>query len=208
MQPNKHFLYVKIDYEYLVLYVNIYRHMRNRLLLHWLRDNKVKATQKRLFLSTPTKQCNMAVRPLDESSVEKKLRSLTNTQDSIQGLSLWIIHHKAHHEKIVELWFKAMKKGLFRHCCNWRAMAKPALPWTWWPRSRCSHQWQCFVWSMITDFYKILLSRYHRSCVIVNIRKWQHWHYKTTLPGNRMILINDAASAVCDYHIHDYFPVK
>ena len=55
----------------------------------------------------------MAVRPLDESSVEKKLRSLTNTQDSIQGLSLWIIHHKAHHEKIVELWFKAMKKGLF-----------------------------------------------------------------------------------------------
>lgn len=47
---------------------------------------------------------------LNEDSVEKKLRTVTNTQDSIQTLSLWIIHHKSNHAKIVELWMKVLKK--------------------------------------------------------------------------------------------------
>uniref|UniRef100_A0A0B6ZY11 Regulation of nuclear pre-mRNA domain-containing protein 2 n=1 Tax=Arion vulgaris TaxID=1028688 RepID=A0A0B6ZY11_9EUPU len=47
---------------------------------------------------------------LNEDSVEKKLRTVINTQDSIQSLSLWIIHHKNHHTKIVELWMKVLKK--------------------------------------------------------------------------------------------------
>ncbi|XP_064607793.1 regulation of nuclear pre-mRNA domain-containing protein 2-like isoform X2 [Liolophura sinensis] len=48
---------------------------------------------------------------LNEESVEKKLQNVTNTQDSIQTLSLWIIHHKAHHKKIVRLWFKVLRKA-------------------------------------------------------------------------------------------------
>ncbi|CAL1526122.1 unnamed protein product [Lymnaea stagnalis] len=47
---------------------------------------------------------------LNEESVEKKLKTVNNTQDSIQSLSLWIIHHKSHHAKIVELWMKVLKK--------------------------------------------------------------------------------------------------
>ena len=47
---------------------------------------------------------------LNEESVEKKLKTVNNTQDSIQSLSLWIIHHKSHHDKIVELWLKVLKK--------------------------------------------------------------------------------------------------
>ncbi|XP_005098576.1 regulation of nuclear pre-mRNA domain-containing protein 2 isoform X2 [Aplysia californica] len=47
---------------------------------------------------------------LNEDSVEKKLKTVNNTQDSIQSLSLWIIHHKSHHGKIVELWMKVLKK--------------------------------------------------------------------------------------------------
>ncbi|KAH9520157.1 Regulation of nuclear pre-mRNA domain-containing protein 2 [Bulinus truncatus] len=47
---------------------------------------------------------------INEESVEKKLKTVNNTQDSIQSLSLWIIHHKSHHSKIVELWMKVLKK--------------------------------------------------------------------------------------------------
>lgn len=48
---------------------------------------------------------------LNEESVERKLHAVNNTQDGIQSMSLWIIHHKAHHKKIVDLWLKVLKKG-------------------------------------------------------------------------------------------------
>ena len=47
---------------------------------------------------------------LNEESVEKKLKTVNNTQDSIQSLSLWIIHHKTHHERICQLWMRVLKK--------------------------------------------------------------------------------------------------
>ena len=57
---------------------------------------------------------------LNEASVQRKFANVNNTQDSIQSLSLWVLHHKAHHERIVELWFKALKKGkineLWKRC--------------------------------------------------------------------------------------------
>ena len=48
---------------------------------------------------------------VEPENVEKKFRSINNTQESIQSVSLWAIHHKAEHEKIVEIWFKVLKKG-------------------------------------------------------------------------------------------------
>ncbi|KAK7116386.1 regulation of nuclear pre-mRNA domain-containing protein 2-like isoform X2 [Littorina saxatilis] len=54
----------------------------------------------------------MASAGFNEESVEKRFMSVTNTQDSIQGLSLWILHHKTHHTRIVELWYKAMKRSV------------------------------------------------------------------------------------------------
>ncbi|XP_070541993.1 regulation of nuclear pre-mRNA domain-containing protein 2-like [Ptychodera flava] len=48
---------------------------------------------------------------LNEHSFERKLQSVNNTQDSIQTLSLWCVHHKAHHKKIVNLWMKVLKKS-------------------------------------------------------------------------------------------------
>ena len=47
---------------------------------------------------------------LDVAQAEKKFRSVGKTQDSIQSLTLWIIHHKTQHEKLVEIWFKVLKK--------------------------------------------------------------------------------------------------
>lgn len=52
---------------------------------------------------------------LNESNLVKKLISLTNTQDSVQTLSLWILHHRAHHRKIVDIWAKVLKKSKPSH---------------------------------------------------------------------------------------------
>ncbi|XP_076340641.1 uncharacterized protein LOC143241058 [Tachypleus tridentatus] len=52
---------------------------------------------------------------LNENNLEKKFQSVTNTQDGIQSLSLWILHHKVHHKKIVEMWMKVLKKAKPSH---------------------------------------------------------------------------------------------
>lgn len=49
---------------------------------------------------------------INEAGVEKKMQGINNTQDGIQSMALWIIHHKANHEKIVDIWFKMLKKGM------------------------------------------------------------------------------------------------
>lgn len=46
-----------------------------------------------------------------ESALEKKLSELSNSQQSVQTLSLWIIHHRKHSGTIVRVWHKELKKG-------------------------------------------------------------------------------------------------
>lgn len=46
-----------------------------------------------------------------ESALEKKLSELSNSQQSVQTLSLWIIHHRKHSSPIVNVWHREMKKG-------------------------------------------------------------------------------------------------
>lgn len=53
---------------------------------------------------------------LNEANLIKKLENVTTSQDSIQTLSLWILHHRSHHKKIVEHWLKCYVKGLSREC--------------------------------------------------------------------------------------------
>ena len=43
--------------------------------------------------------------------LEKKLAELNQSQQSIQGLSLWLIHHRKHHSKIVNVWYKELYKA-------------------------------------------------------------------------------------------------
>ena len=45
-----------------------------------------------------------------EESFEKKLADLNNSQQSIQQLSLWLIHHRKHYQKIVSVWQKELYK--------------------------------------------------------------------------------------------------
>ena len=46
-----------------------------------------------------------------EDMLEKKLAELNQSQQSIQGLSLWLIHHRKHHSKIVNVWYKELYKA-------------------------------------------------------------------------------------------------
>lgn len=52
---------------------------------------------------------------LSDSVLEKKFQGVTNTQDSIQTLSLWLVHHKAHHQKIVAAWMRVLQKAKINH---------------------------------------------------------------------------------------------
>uniref|UniRef100_A0A1B6K9V3 CID domain-containing protein n=1 Tax=Graphocephala atropunctata TaxID=36148 RepID=A0A1B6K9V3_9HEMI len=46
-----------------------------------------------------------------ETALSKKLDDLNASQQSIQTLSLWLIHHRKHHEAIVRMWSKEIQKG-------------------------------------------------------------------------------------------------
>ncbi|XP_076840806.1 regulation of nuclear pre-mRNA domain-containing protein 1B isoform X2 [Brachyhypopomus gauderio] len=46
-----------------------------------------------------------------ESALEKKLSELSNSQQSVQTLSLWIIHHRKHSSSIVRVWHRELKKA-------------------------------------------------------------------------------------------------
>jgi regulator of Ty1 transposition protein 103 len=43
-----------------------------------------------------------------EASVIKKIQELNNTQQSVQTLSLWLIHHRKHAKSIVQIWLKEL----------------------------------------------------------------------------------------------------
>lgn len=57
-----------------------------------------------------------------ESALEKKLAELSNSQQSVQTLSLWLIHHRKHSKTIVKVWHNELKKGknttAFTHSAN------------------------------------------------------------------------------------------
>ncbi|KAK7792284.1 hypothetical protein R5R35_013313 [Gryllus longicercus] len=46
-----------------------------------------------------------------EGALAKKLADLNSSQQSIQTLSLWLIHHRKHHATIVRVWFKELQKA-------------------------------------------------------------------------------------------------
>lgn len=45
-----------------------------------------------------------------EASLDRKFQGVSNTMESIQGLSAWCIENKKHHGLIVRYWVKWLKK--------------------------------------------------------------------------------------------------
>ncbi|XP_042187696.1 regulation of nuclear pre-mRNA domain-containing protein 1A isoform X3 [Callorhinchus milii] len=46
-----------------------------------------------------------------EAALEKKLLELSNSQQSVQTLSLWLIHHRKHSKIIVLVWHRELRKA-------------------------------------------------------------------------------------------------
>ncbi|XP_025066790.1 regulation of nuclear pre-mRNA domain-containing protein 1A isoform X6 [Alligator sinensis] len=46
-----------------------------------------------------------------ESALERKLSELSNSQQSVQTLSLWLIHHRKHSALIVSVWERELRKA-------------------------------------------------------------------------------------------------
>ncbi|XP_046839105.1 regulation of nuclear pre-mRNA domain-containing protein 1A-like [Xenia sp. Carnegie-2017] len=44
-------------------------------------------------------------------SFDKKLKEMSARQDSVQTVSLWLIHHRAHSKTVVNVWLDRMKKA-------------------------------------------------------------------------------------------------
>uniref|UniRef100_A0A672N4J0 CID domain-containing protein n=1 Tax=Sinocyclocheilus grahami TaxID=75366 RepID=A0A672N4J0_SINGR len=45
-----------------------------------------------------------------DSSMERRFQGVSNTMESIQGLSSWCIENKKHHSLVVRCWMKWLKK--------------------------------------------------------------------------------------------------
>ncbi|CAN0280644.1 unnamed protein product [Lampetra planeri] len=46
-----------------------------------------------------------------ESALEKKLSELSNSQQSVQTLALWLIHHRKHSRSVVQVWHRELKRA-------------------------------------------------------------------------------------------------
>lgn len=53
-----------------------------------------------------------------EAALEKKLSELSNSQQSVQTLSLWLIHHRKHSRIIVSVWDRELRKGKAGRSCG------------------------------------------------------------------------------------------
>lgn len=49
-----------------------------------------------------------------EAAFIKKLSELNNSSQSIQTLSLWLIHHRKHFATVVKIWLKELLKGIYK----------------------------------------------------------------------------------------------
>jgi hypothetical protein len=50
----------------------------------------------------------------DVEFFERKLYTLKDSQESIQGLSAWCLERRQHHKKIVATWLQVLKKGKYQ----------------------------------------------------------------------------------------------
>merc|ERR1711881_93839 len=60
--------------------------------------------------SCPTNKIIRKMSSFSDEALEKKLADLNNSQQSIQQLSLWLIHHRKHYNKTVAVWHKELVK--------------------------------------------------------------------------------------------------
>ena len=65
-----------------------------------------------LSVRSPPLLAKMAL--LNQKAFERKLQNMSSTQDSVQTVSLWMIHHKKHAMDMGKIWLDQLKKGKVR----------------------------------------------------------------------------------------------
>ena len=73
--------------------------------------------QQCIFLSSGKGEYSNNMASFAEANLVKKLSDLNNTQQSIQTLSLWLIHHRKHASSIVKIWHRELAKGKWTENC-------------------------------------------------------------------------------------------
>ena len=69
----------------------------------------------RLVDNTLSIVCPKTTMAIDEATLDSKFTDVFNSQDSIQRLSLLLIHHRKHFAKIIESWKKILHKSKASH---------------------------------------------------------------------------------------------
>ena len=78
---------------------------------YWLINNTSGRTLKLPLPVSRTLPNLVEMSAFSEAALEKKLSELSNSQQSVQTLSLWLIHHRKHSKSIVNVWFNELRKG-------------------------------------------------------------------------------------------------
>ncbi|XP_056438341.1 regulation of nuclear pre-mRNA domain-containing protein 1A-like [Gadus chalcogrammus] len=77
--------------------------------------NRVCTPKRRINAVAPPASDNLVIFrrnvSFSEAALEKKLSELSNSQQSVQTLSLWLIHHRKHSQTIVTVWLNELKKA-------------------------------------------------------------------------------------------------
>lgn len=58
---------------------------------------------------------NPSSRGFSVAALEKKLKDLNTTLQSIQSVSQWLIHHRRNAKTVVSVWYKDLQKGTLLH---------------------------------------------------------------------------------------------
>ncbi|KAF4531635.1 hypothetical protein B566_EDAN006566 [Ephemera danica] len=85
-----------------------------------------------------------------EAHFEKNLAALKNTQESIQSLSNWCLQHKQHHKKIVNCWFKVMKKVKMETRLTLFYLANDVIQYSRRKNIEFVHTWALFLQRAVT----------------------------------------------------------
>lgn len=65
----------------------------------------------KIYWNEQNKTSTKKMSAFTETALIKKLLELNASQQSIQTLSLWLIHHRKHYANIVKSWYKELMKG-------------------------------------------------------------------------------------------------
>lgn len=99
--------------------------------------------------ATPAAGCHwlLLVMSFSRQALEGRLATLSETQNSISTLSLWLIHHQRHADESAAIWFEALRTGELAVVAVWSRCPCPSTS-GWGEAAECMHSigscgWWC-----------------------------------------------------------------